>query len=195
MERHAQHSLLLCNLQLSTGLECMTICIPFLDGWQESSILHRIQPIGGDGKYKKGEAKRDPYHQVSTKKDSSPRSTGGWALRCVESFRHSTTLDRVRHRSFSQFKHSKLSFWKNVLSTSTNLPFFNHSSFNFLDDFRGTTNTSLSSVTATATAKLLQSCPTLCNPVDGSPPGSPVPGILQARILEWVAISFSSAWK
>ena len=43
--------------------------------------------------------------------------------------------------------------------------------------------------------KLLQLCLTLCDPVDGSPPGSPVPGILQARILEWVAISFSSAWK
>ena len=48
---------------------------------------------------------------------------------------------------------------------------------------------------AAAAAKLLQSCPTLCNPIDGSPPGSPVPGILQARILEWVAISFSYAWK
>ena len=49
--------------------------------------------------------------------------------------------------------------------------------------------------TATATtAKSLQSCPTLCDPVDGSPPGSPVPGILQARTLEWVAIS-SNAWK
>ena len=46
-----------------------------------------------------------------------------------------------------------------------------------------------------ATAKLLQSCPTLCDPVDGSPPGSAVPGILQARTLEWVAISFSNAWK
>ena len=44
-----------------------------------------------------------------------------------------------------------------------------------------------------AAAKSLQSCPTLCNPIDGSPPGSPVPGILQARTLEWVAISFSSA--
>ena len=44
-------------------------------------------------------------------------------------------------------------------------------------------------------AKLLQSCPTLCNPTDGSPPGSPIPGILQARTLEWVAISFSNAWK
>ena len=41
----------------------------------------------------------------------------------------------------------------------------------------------------------LQSCPTLCDPIDGSPPGSPVPGIPQARILEWVAISFSNAWK
>ena len=48
---------------------------------------------------------------------------------------------------------------------------------------------------ASATAKLLQSCPTLCNPIDSSPLGSPVPGILQARILEWVAISFSNAWK
>jgi len=44
---------------------------------------------------------------------------------------------------------------------------------------------------AAAAAKLLQSCPTLCNPMDGSPPGSPIPGILQARTLEWVAISFS----
>ena len=44
-------------------------------------------------------------------------------------------------------------------------------------------------------AKLLQSCPTLCDPLGGSPPGSPVPGILQARTLEWVAVSFSNAWK
>jgi len=46
-----------------------------------------------------------------------------------------------------------------------------------------------------AAAKSLQSCPTLCDPIDGSPPGSPVPGILQTRTLEWVAISFSNAWK
>ena len=46
---------------------------------------------------------------------------------------------------------------------------------------------------AAAAAKLLQSCPTLCDPTDGSLPGSPVPGILQARTLEWVAISFSNA--
>ena len=47
----------------------------------------------------------------------------------------------------------------------------------------------------TLSAKSLQSCPTLCNPIDGSPPGSPVHGILQARVLEWVAIFFSNAWK
>ena len=47
--------------------------------------------------------------------------------------------------------------------------------------------------TAAAAAKLLQSCPTLCDPIDGSPPGSPIPGILQGRTLEWVAISFSNA--
>ena len=46
-----------------------------------------------------------------------------------------------------------------------------------------------------AAAKSLQSCPTLCDPIDGSPPGSPIPGILQARTLEWVAISFSNEWK
>ena len=46
-----------------------------------------------------------------------------------------------------------------------------------------------------ATAKSLQSCLTLCDPIDSNPPGSPVPGILQARTLEWVAISFSNAWK
>ena len=46
---------------------------------------------------------------------------------------------------------------------------------------------------AAAAAKSLQSCPTLCDPRDGSPPGCPIPGILQARTLEWVAISFSNA--
>ena len=50
-------------------------------------------------------------------------------------------------------------------------------------------------VYAAAAAKSLQSCPTLCDPIAGSPPGSPVPGILQARTLEWVTISFSNAWK
>ena len=50
-------------------------------------------------------------------------------------------------------------------------------------------------IIAAAAAKLLQLCPTLCDPMDGSPSGSPVPGIFQARTLEWVAISFSEAWK
>ena len=51
------------------------------------------------------------------------------------------------------------------------------------------------SLLSAAAAKSLQSCLTLCDPIDGSPPGSPVPGILQARTLEWVAIPFSNAWK
>ena len=51
----------------------------------------------------------------------------------------------------------------------------------------------IQSLAAAAAAMSLQSCPTLCDPVDGSPSGSPVPGILQARTLEWVAISFSNA--
>ena len=59
---------------------------------------------------------------------------------------------------------------------------------------RITLNFLIKEIAAAATAaKSLQSCPTLCDPIDGSPPGSPVPGILQARILEWVAISLSNA--
>ena len=53
----------------------------------------------------------------------------------------------------------------------------------------------IAAAAAAAAAKSLQSCPTLCDPRDGSPPGSPVPGILQARTLEWVSISFSNVWK
>ena len=56
-----------------------------------------------------------------------------------------------------------------------------------------TITTLLIGYAAAAAAKSLQSCPTLCDPIDGSPRGSPVPGILQARTLEWVAISFSNA--
>ena len=58
-----------------------------------------------------------------------------------------------------------------------------------------TTDTKGHILHAAAAAKSFQSCPTLCDPIDGSPPGSPVPEILQARTLEWVAISFSNAWK
>ena len=61
-------------------------------------------------------------------------------------------------------------------------------------DWTTTVRPVLSIIYVTTTTKLFQSCPTLCNPIDRSPPGSPVPGILQARTLEWVAISFS-AWK
>ena len=57
----------------------------------------------------------------------------------------------------------------------------------------GTASLSQKSIAAAAAASLLQSCPTLCDPVDGSPPGPAVPGILQARTLEWVAISSSNA--
>ena len=61
--------------------------------------------------------------------------------------------------------------------------------FNFLEEI------SAAAAAAAAAAKSLQLCLTLCNPIDGSPPGSAIPGILQARTLEWVAISFSNAWK
>ena len=62
-------------------------------------------------------------------------------------------------------------------------------------DWRHKLELVLLAAAAAAAAKSLQSCPTLCDPIDGSPPGSPVPGILQARTLEWVAISFSNACK
>ena len=61
--------------------------------------------------------------------------------------------------------------------------------------YKALENESKDSLITAAAAKSLQSCLTLCNPVDSSPPGSPVPRILQARTLEWVAISFSNAWK
>ena len=66
--------------------------------------------------------------------------------------------------------------------------------FLFLIDVSLIYNVVLITAAATAAAaKSLQLCPTLCDPIDSSPPGSPVPGILQARTLEWVAISFSNA--
>ena len=61
-----------------------------------------------------------------------------------------------------------------------------------IKNLRYADDTTLMAESAVA-AKSLQSCPTLCDPMDGSPPGSPIPGILQARTLEWVAISFSHA--
>ena len=68
-----------------------------------------------------------------------------------------------------------------------------HFSFHFMDNTKPSEYWSYAA--AAAAAKSLQLCPTLCDPIDGSPPGSPVPGILQARTLEWVATSFSNAWK
>ena len=65
----------------------------------------------------------------------------------------------------------------------------------FLTVIYGCESWTINKAAAAPAAKLLQSCPTLCDPIDSSPPGSPVPGILQARILEWVAISFSNTWK
>ena len=87
--------------------------------------------------------------------------------------------------------------WSRPACHSSNLGFntmFSKSMFISNSAFKYCTINGLSAAAATA-AKSLQSCPTLCNPIDGSPPGSPAPGILQARTLEWVAISFSNAWK
>ena len=71
-------------------------------------------------------------------------------------------------------------FWTVVLETTLESP---------LDSKK------IKPVNPAAMAKSLQSCPTLCDPIDGSPPATPIPGIFQARTLEWVAISFSNAWK
>ena len=62
-----------------------------------------------------------------------------------------------------------------------------------LNDPESTVSIDNNKFLAAKSAKLRQSCPTLCDPIDGSPPGSPIPGILQARTLEWVAISFPDA--
>ena len=69
-----------------------------------------------------------------------------------------------------------------------------HALFRFLTWNKWLFKKNKHSISVAAAAKSLQSCPSLCDPIDGSPPGSPIPGILQARTLEWVAISFSNAW-
>ena len=68
-------------------------------------------------------------------------------------------------------------------------------SYKFTNILRSNKRKNCISCAAAAAAKSLQSCPTLCDPKDSSPPGSPIPGILQARTLEWVAISLCNAWK
>ena len=80
--------------------------------------------------------------------------------------------------------------WDMVAETCSGPWFYTNSTTKLLGHLSMSLNLS-----AAAAAKSLQLCPTLCNPRDGSPPGSPIPGILQARTLEWVAISFSNAWK
>jgi len=88
--------------------------------------------------------------------------------------------------------------WLSELAGSTGSSYLNSWCFSFLN---GKARTTLAAgrinwvAAAKSAAKSLQLCPTLCDPIDGSPPGSPIPGILQARTLEWVAISFSNAWK
>jgi len=74
--------------------------------------------------------------------------------------------------------------------------FFTKQPINYVNsEFQGQERSKVTSSELLLTAKSLQSCPTLCDPTDGSPTGSPIPGILQARTLEWVAISCSNAWK
>ena len=84
----------------------------------------------------------------------------------------------------NSLKHNFKEFIRGPITTLT---------YNFSFETRDRTKKIKGEAAAAAAAKSLQSCPTLCDPRDGSPPGSPVPGILQARTLEWVAISFSNA--
>jgi len=82
---------------------------------------------------------------------------------------------------------------EHVRYTYTNTHTHTHTHNGILFIYRKEGNSASSDNIAAAAAKSLQSCQTLCDPIDGSPPGSPDPGILQARTLEWVAISFSNA--
>ena len=75
------------------------------------------------------------------------------------------------------------------------IPFFSILTATTISTVLATNKIHTTTPTTATAAKSLQSCLTLCDPIDGSPPGSPVPGILQARTLEWIAISFSNAWK
>ena len=93
-----------------------------------------------------------------------------------------------------------LNAWKkkpqnNILWYAKIIQHLNSRAYKVLMEHRLTCLWTLYSCSHAAAAASLQSCPTLCDPIDGSPPGSTIPGILQARTLEWVAISFSNAWK
>jgi len=89
---------------------------------------------------------------------------------------------------------SYLNFSSFVILSVKNVIMIESSSWGFCEVYLGADLGDLPEEAAAA-AKLHQSCPTLCDPIDSNPPGSPVPGILQARTLEWVAISFFNAWK
>ena len=94
-------------------------------------------------------------------------------------------------RPWHRHSHSSLALETLVSILDTTSPWLLMSSLSNLKPFWNPST----SPHFSATAKSLQSSPTLCDPIDGSPPGSPVPGILQARTLQWVAIPFSNAWK
>ena len=85
--------------------------------------------------------------------------------------------------------------WKNGLLVAEQLRIKNAAKSNSIYSLLHIQQLQTQHMTRAAAAKSHHSCPTLCDPIDGSPPGSPIPGILQARTLEWVAISFSNAWK
>ena len=85
-------------------------------------------------------------------------------------------------------------YCENDHTTQSNLP-IQTNPYQITNGIFHGTRTKYPTIFAAAAAKSLQSCPTLCDPIDGSPPGPAIPGILQARTLEWVAISFSNAWK
>ena len=118
--------------------------------------------------------------------------------RCIQSF-NCVTPWTVAHQAPLSMGFSRQEYW-------SGLPFPSPEDFPYpgikpmspcwqVDSLSLSHLGSLSVIHAAAAAKSLQSCPTLCDPRDGSPPGSPVPGILQGRTLEWVAISVSNAWK
>ena len=104
---------------------------------------------------------------------------------CQKDQRLSLTNSNCTNNSLQFLIKVQLVYWKRTLKLSKH-------QWNFT---KGIHLYSDNQDTAAAAAKSLQSCPTLCDPIDSSPPGSPVPGILQARIMEWVAISFSNAWR
>ena len=93
----------------------------------------------------------------------------------------------------SQIKITECFLKKLVYLISSWLSFFQNSALNQTKPLKKSQKGSFSDFIGAHAAKSFQLCPTLCDPIDGSPPGSPIPGILQARTLEWVAISFSNA--